>query len=98
MRLNNAQGGRVKLNEVIKSHQSQAKKFQKRIAELTKANHDLRERNKNLLAGISEAKEYCQELVSGKTELKEQVNLCWPQRVPCFASLPWYSCGEEETK
>ena len=96
--LNTAEGDRIKLNEIIESHQNQAEEYQEMIAELTKTYQDLRNRNNTLLTRISAPEAHCQELVAGQTQLTRQINLCWPQRVPCFASLPWDTCEKGEIR
>ena len=94
--LNTAKRDRIKLNEIIESHQGQAEKYQERIAELTNTTQDLRNRNNTLLTRISEAGVQCPELVTGQPQLKRQTHLCWSQKVPCFVSLPWELSGEGE--
>ncbi len=70
---NEAQGEKIKLNEIIQNHQNQAENLQKRIAGLTQSNHDLQQRNQTLVAEVGEVKTHTQELVAGKTQLTDQL-------------------------
>jgi len=71
--LDKTQEDKSYLNNIIERHQRKGEKYQERLTELSKINHDLKQRMKKFLAEVNQARAYTKQLTIEKAQLIHRI-------------------------